>query len=228
VADETRIDPKDFPPCDCWQALLGGAALSPISGHLADCPVHALIMSEPIALLGAREVTIEPGPGPCHFGIGRVESFDEVTEALNNGYPAVEHVDVQHWGPGPNLSPLPQLAEEFAMHSVQAERPVPAWEKHRLERKPDHDQPERIPLIVRVWSGRLQHRFEPFSDAPESVAVEVPVGWHLMPDHRAGVVLMNLWGDVLCAGDVLNWAETGSGSFRMAPKSVIEPGDATG
>jgi hypothetical protein len=223
MADDAKVYPENFPPCDCWTNPLGGAALSPLSGHLPDCYVHALIMD------AMKE---EPRPIVLRGGMicVPVGSFDEITEALNNGDPAVEHVDVQHRGPGPNLSPLPQLAEEFAMHSVQAERSVPAWEKHRLERKPDHDQPERVPLVVRVWSGRLQHRFEPFPDAGDPVAVEVPIGWRLVPDHRAGVVLMNVWGDVLCAGDVLNWAETGSGSFRMAPEApvpVLEPGGAT-
>jgi hypothetical protein len=208
VADETKSYPENFPPCDCWTNPLGGAALSSLSGHLPDCYVHALIM---------EAMKEEPGPIVLSGGMTCVPvgSFEEVTEALNNGYPATEHVDVQHWGPGPNLSPLPQLADEFALHSIQA----------------DADQPERVPLVVRVWSGRLQHRFEPFPDAPDPVAVEVPVGWHLVPDHRAGVVLMNVWGDVLCAGDVLNWAQTGSGSFRLAPEApvpLLEPGDAPG
>jgi hypothetical protein len=217
MADE--VDPKDFPPCDCATAT--GSFAGPVSyltGHRINCPIHALIMTE-----------MEVSPSPKIQGIRRLESWDEIEEAIANGHPPFETVaDVNHWGPGPNLSPLRDAAEEFALHSVQEERPVPAWEKHRLERKPDHDQIERVPVVVWVWSGDFRHRFQPFPGAGQPVGVEVPIGWSLVPHRVAGVVLRNLWGDELCAGDVLNWAQTGSDSFRLASKSVIEPGDATG
>jgi hypothetical protein len=272
MADETNVYPENFPPCDCWQS---GGVLSSLSGHRPDCYFHALIVEAmqrsptPVArdegpatipppdptvtVIGdappGREVTLHPGPGQYHYfgitGVRRVESFDEVTEALNNGHPPFETFAIQQGGSGITKLPLEtfairqsgsglihlplgQLAEEFALHSVQEKRPVPAWEKHRLERKPDHDRPERVPVVVWVWGSDTRYSFQPFDGARHPVGVEIPIGWSLVPHQHAGILLRNLWGDELCADDVLNLAQTGSGSFRLASKSVIEPGDATG
>lgn len=162
-------DPEYVPLCLCsLKTTPSLAPRSPLTGHLANCPVNARILEN------HRIRDVEP-----------VHSWPEVEAVIRGGSP---EDDVE----------------------------VPPWERHRLERKPDHDQPERVPFVVWVWSTRTHHKFEFFPGATVPVAIEVPIGWSLVPHGMAGVVLRSVWGETLCAGDVLDRARNGHGSFRLA------------